>query len=278
MQIDVIIPVYNRAHLLARAITSVLEQSYRDFHLTIVDDGSTDDIASVIEQYTSQRNVSFIRQENSGVSAARNAGILSTKNSWIALLDSDDEWLPHKLERQVKYIFENPECTFLHSDEIWVRNGVRVNPKQKFYKGHEDLFRRSLEMCLISPSTVLMHRSAAEKHGYFNEEFPVCEDYDLWLKILLREKIGFIPEHLIIKNGGHEDQLSTKFPAMDFWRIRSMLHLLKTQVLRIEQMEMITAEILKKAPVLLNGYLKHGNLAAHDELVMQLEQAGLKII
>ncbi len=168
------------------------------------------------------------------------------------------------------FLNKNPTIEFVHSNEIWVRNGKRVNPPARFDKSHHEIFKRSLEMCLISPSTVLMKKSLAEKYNLFNEEFVICEDYDLWLKILANEEIGFISENLITKYGGHEDQLSTKYPAMDYWRIRSLCELVKTN-LSSEKKKLIQEEISKKAPILLNGYLKHGQNEKHDVVKKMIE-------
>ncbi len=158
----------------------------------------------------------------------------------------------------------------VHSDEMWIRNGVRVNPKAKFDKSSANLFERSLETCLVSPSTVVMQRQLLKEHGNFDESFKICEDYDLWLKILAEEEIGFIDEHLIKKYGGHEDQLSTQFKAMDDWRIRSLVRLVKSPKLTEEKRKWIRTQIDKKASLLLAGYLKHNQLERHEQLTKLL--------
>ncbi len=267
MLIDVILPTFNRAYCLKRTINSVLSQTYKEIKLYIIDDGSTDETKNLISLYQNEARLIYFYQENKGVSAARNCGIKKAQAEWVAFVDSDDEWLPNKLETQVDFIKKNPNYRFVHSDEIWMRNGVRVNPKKKFDKSHHDLFRRSLEMCLISPSTVVMKKELCLQHGLFNEYFIVCEDYDLWLKILATEEVGFIADFLIKKYGGHIDQLSTKFPAMDFWRIRSMMDLLGNRIMiDKDKRSLVKAEIRKKADILLNGFLKHQKLQEYDEL------------
>ena len=275
--IDVILPTHNRAYCLERSIHSILSQTYPDLRLMIIDDGSTDETKKIIETFQKDSRVNYLHQVNQGVSAARNLGIRHAHGEWIAFLDSDDEWLPNKLETQVKYLQEHPTCRFVHSDEIWMRNGVRVNPKKKFDKSSDELFRRSLETCLISPSTVVMKKDLCLLHGLFNEAFVVCEDYDLWLKILATEEVGFIPEFLIKKYGGHEDQLSTRFPAMDFWRIRSLMSLLQNPKIEEAKRPLIISEINKKAEILLKGYLKHHKQIEHDELKAMLESLDQKI-
>ena len=266
MKIDVVIPTYNRAPVLKRAIDSVLNQSYKHFHLTIVDDGSTDESGLLLAEYATHPQVTILTQANQGVSAARNFGVKNSQNDWISFLDSDDEWLPKKLELQVQYLKASPQVRFLHAEEIWMRNGVRVNPKARHSKSAPDLFRRSLELCLISPSTVIMKRDLFNEHRGFNETFTVCEDYDLWLKVMAREEIGFLPDFVARKYGGHADQLSTKYPAMDYWRIKSLIDL-KNQKIAEEIKILIEAEISRKAPLLLEGYLKHGQLERHGELL-----------
>lgn len=265
MFIDVIIPTYNRAAYLERAIQSVLNQTYQDFTLHIVDDGSTDETKEILAKYIGHSKVVIHSQENQGVSAARNLAARNSNSPWISFLDSDDEWLPHKLEAQMKFLQKNPSCQFLHSEEIWIRNGVRVNPKVKHNKGPENLFERSLAFCLISPSTVIMRRDLFNQHGQFDESFTVCEDYDLWLKVLASTEIGFLPEYLTHKYGGHEDQLSTQFVAMDYWRIKSLVNLLGSNIDQSKK-ELIVAEIQRKAPILLKGYQKHQNLERFEEV------------
>lgn len=267
MKIDIIIPTYDRAGLISRAIESVLNQTYADFHLYVVDDGSTDETEITLQKYASHPKVKLLKQENQGVSSARNLGVQHGSGEWISFLDSDDEWLPNKLKLQTEYLKVHSEIRFLHSEEIWIRNGVRVNPKVKHNKSVEDLFHRSLEFCLISPSTVMMKRELFNQHGGFNVEMTVCEDFDLWNKILISEKVGFIDEPVTQKYGGHEDQLSTKFVAMDYWRIKSLVALEKDHA----GDERIISVIKKKTPLLLKGYLKHGHQDKHDELLKLVE-------
>ena len=271
MQVDVIVPTYNRAHVLSRAIDSVLNQTYQDFILHIVDDGSTDETADLLDKYEEHEKVRIYYQPNLGVSAARNFAAFTGDSSWISFLDSDDEWFPEKLQIQCDYLLKNPECVFLHSEEIWIRNGVRVNPKEKHKKSNENIFVRSLDFCIISPSTVMINRDLFERHRGFNESFTVCEDYDLWLKILLSEKIDFISTPLIQKYGGHVDQLSTKFVAMDYWRIKSLVKLYQSPSSSLSQKEAIKLVLLKKSELLLKSYIKHNNIAHHDEIANELK-------
>jgi glycosyltransferase involved in cell wall biosynthesis len=271
MLVDVIIPTFNRAQILNRAVQSVLNQTYTEFILHIVDDGSTDNTDELLASYGCHPKIVIHKQANRGVSAARNLAVKNSHSPWISFLDSDDEWLPNKLEKQMAFLKLNTKCRFLHAEEIWIRNGVRVNPKVKHNKASVDLFKRSLEFCLISPSTVVMARDLFMEHGQFDESFTVCEDYDLWLKILAREEVGFLSDFVTNKYGGHEDQLSTKFVAMDYFRIKSLITLLKTNIDQ-DKKDLILMEIKKKAPILLKGYLKHQNLERHTEVSSWVEQ------
>lgn len=264
--IDIIIPTFNRSHLIERSINSVLCQSRQSFELYVVDDGSTDETQNVLQKYADHPKVHLLKQDNRGVSSARNLGIKNSKAEWIAFLDSDDEWLPQKLEKQLEFHSQNSKFRFIHSNEIWIRNGVRVNAKKKFDKSNNEIFKRSLETCLISPSTVMMKRSLCLEHGLFDESFVICEDYDLWLKILSKEEVGFISEDLILKHGGHDDQLSTRYLAMDYWRIKALVNLLKKAELSAEQIIQVNDQIHKKSSLLKQGYLKHNNSQGLDDL------------
>jgi glycosyltransferase involved in cell wall biosynthesis len=274
MLVDVIIPTFNRAQVMTRAIDSVLAQTYHDFILHIVDDGSTDDTQDVLKKYKNNPKVIIYFQENSGVSAARNLAANQGHGAWISFLDSDDEWMPNKLEVQMKYLKDHPECHFLHSEELWIRNGVRVTPKIKHLKSNYRIFERSLEFCIISPSTVILKRELFVKHNGFDKEFIVCEDFDLWLKILLTDTIGFISTPLIEKHGGHADQLSTKFVAMDYWRIKSLVNIYKSPEANESQKELIKNVIQKKSELLLKSYIKYENKKSYDEIVMLLASIG----
>lgn len=276
MFVDVIIPTFNRAQYLDRAILSVLNQTYKDFKLHIVNDGSTDDTSALLLKYASHPQVIIHCQENRGVSSARNLAVKNSNSPWISFLDSDDEWQPHKLQKQMDFLQKNPHSRFLHAEEVWIRNGVRVNPKVKHHKGQHELFKRSLEFCLISPSTVILRRDLLIEHNLFNESFTVCEDYDLWLNILAYEEIDFLPEFVTNKYGGHSDQLSTQFVAMDYWRIKSMLNLLQKNINQ-DKKDLIIAEVRKKAPILLKGYQKHQNLAPYYEMTKMLEGFSLSL-
>jgi len=262
--ISVIIPTYNRAYVLERAIDSVLKQTYQNIELIIIDDASTDNTSELLEKYHQDNRVSVVQlSKNSGVSHARNQGIERAQGEWVAFLDSDDEWLPKKLEQQVVILNENPEHKLIHGEEIWIRRGKRVNPMKKHAKSGGDIFERCLELCLISPSAVMIEKDYLAKVGLFDESFPVCEDYELWLRVTSDIPVGFLAIPCITKYGGHEDQLSQKFRGMDFWRVKGMAKLRCQKSLPADQLQALEKIMKKKVEVLLNGREKHGGNLPH---------------
>jgi glycosyltransferase involved in cell wall biosynthesis len=263
MQISAIIPSYNRLESLKRAINSVLDQDCAVDELIVVDDGSTDKTATYIRQNFPQ--VILIQQTNQGVSAARNAGIKRAKYDWIALLDSDDSWHHNKISTIKEHHVQQPDMELIHSDEIWIRNHVRVNAMHKHKKTGGHVFLRCLPLCVISPSAVVLKRSLIESVGCFDESLPACEDYDLWLKICCHHCVHYIDQPLITKYGGHEDQLSTQHWGMDRFRIRALLRLIQQDQLSSTYRLAANEMLQKKLTVLLNGAKKHNNQSVLDE-------------
>ncbi|MGB0452220.1 MAG: glycosyltransferase family 2 protein [Bacteriovoracaceae bacterium] len=261
--ISVIIPTFNRAQVLSRAIESVLNQSYQNFELIVVDDGSTDETEKLISEILEAH---LIKIENSGVSHARNVGVHKAKGEWLAFLDSDDEWLKNKLEKQVEFLTSNPHLKIVHTNEAWFRNDKFLNQHLKHKKSGGDFFERALDLCLISPSSVLIEKNLFQSLGGFKENFPVCEDYDLWLRVLSFHEVGFLEEVLIHKFGGHEDQLSAKYKAMDYWRVLSMYEIVQNEALSDRKKVMTLKKLLTKTKVLLKGCLKHNNLELYDSI------------
>ncbi len=223
--VSVVIPTHNRWPMLCDAVGSVLAQSYRDFELIVVDDGSEDGTAGKLAaKYGSAARL--VSQPRRGVAAARNLGAKSSCGSYLAFLDSDDLWQPRKLEVQMAFMQAPSDRQICQTEEIWIRNGVRVKPKKRHRKPSGDLFRASLDLCLVSPSAALMTRELFERVGGFDDSFPVCEDYDLWLRIALDHPVYLIPEPLVIKRGGHADQLSRSTWGLDRFRVRAIKKLL----------------------------------------------------
>ena len=253
--ISIIIPTYNRSWILKEAIDSVLSQDFTDFELIIVDDGSTDKTQDILNAYS--KDIIVFKQNNRGVSAARNAGISLASGRFIAFLDSDDLWLPKKLSAQVDFFKSNRDALICQTDEIWIRNGVRVNPKKKHKKFAGDLFKQSLSLCLVSPSAVMIKRRLFEKVGVFDETLPACEDYDLWLRISCRYPVYLIKTPLVIKRGGHNDQLSLT-SGLDRFRIESLSKIIKSNLLSKEQYSAAAKILKEKCAIYANGCLKRG--------------------
>ena len=153
--VTVILPTWNRAEWLEKSIESVLTQTYCDFELIVVDDASTDSSAEIFGRYSDKiRTILF--PKNLGVSAARNAAILNSDSEWVAFLDSDDFWHPKKLQKQIEQSKIRTDCPIYFTDEVWIRNGVRINSKRKHQKREGWIFQPSLALCLMAPSTVLL--------------------------------------------------------------------------------------------------------------------------
>jgi GT2 family glycosyltransferase len=267
--ISAIIPVFNRAETLIRALDSVAAQTRPPDEVIVVDDGSTDGVADMVAR--DYRDVTVIRQANAGVSSARNRGIAAASGEWIALLDSDDEWRPEKLERQTQALAEKPGYHLCHTNEIWIRNGRRVNEGRRHKKSGGHIFHKCLPLCVISPSSVVIRRELLRELGGFDESLPVCEDYDLWLRICARHPVLFVAEALTVKYGGHEDQLSRRYSGMDRFRILAIDKVLEEGVLGDADRAAAVETLLDKAAVYLNGAEKRGKLeeAAHYEALRE---------
>ncbi|HDI58775.1 MAG TPA: glycosyltransferase [Desulfobacteraceae bacterium] len=254
-QVSVILPTYNRAGWLAEAVDSVLGQEYAAFELIVVDDGSSDETPQVLAAYGDRLRV--LRLENGGVSRARNRGVAVSRGELLAFLDSDDLWQPGKLAAQVAFMEAHPEIAICQTEEIWIRNGRRVNPRRRHRKSDGMFFERSLELCLVSPSAVMMRRSLFEAFGGFDETLPACEDYDLWLRIGCRHPVGLIDAPLVVKRGGHADQLS-RMPGLDRYRIRAIAKLLAAGVLDPGQQAAAVAVLRAKCHIYAAGCRKRG--------------------
>lgn len=259
--VSVIIPTYNRAKSLARALDSVFAQKEVLFEVIVVDDGSTDDTKALIEQQ--YPTVCYHYQSQQGVSAARNSGVRLATSPWIAFLDSDDEWAPDKLHQQLCAAKQYPDIKIVHTNEIWIRSGKRVNPMKKHKKKGGWIFPDCLPLCAISPSSVMIHREVFQCVGLFDETLPACEDYDLWLRITSRFEVMYLDQLLTIKYGGHVDQLSQKYWGMDRFRIQALHNIIKEDVLSSEHQQLATSMLKEKITIFLAGALKRNNFTYH---------------
>jgi glycosyltransferase involved in cell wall biosynthesis len=252
--ISVIIPTFNRAHTLPRALDSVMVQTLQSMEIIIVDDGSTDETNAVLADYP---GLCIISQDNRGVSAARNVGIEKAGGEWLAFLDSDDEWLKEKLEKQWDAIC-NDDKLICHTEEIWIRNGQRVNPMKKHQKYGGWIYEKCLPLCVISPSSVMIHKTVFNDVGNFDETLEVCEDYDLWLRICSKYPVLFVDEPLIVKYGGHDDQLSRKHWGMDRFRAKALEKMIASGASNDEDEKATVNMLIQKCEIIINGMKKRG--------------------
>ena len=271
-RISVVIPTYNRAQTIMRAINSVLSQTLQAFEIIVVDDGSFDGTKDVLQaqgffsKNTKVPQKKYFYQKNNGVSSSRNLGIKKANGDFIAFLDSDDAWSAKKLERQLAVLKQNFfRHRIIHTDEIWIRNGVRVNQHKKHEKSGGDIFEKCLTLCCISPSSAMLHRSLFDEHGFFDETMPVCEDYDMWLRLAACETVLFVPEFLTIKYGGHSDQLSRAHWGMDRFRVKSLEKLIHSGSITHSQRELVIKTLIQKLNILETGARKREKFNAANE-------------
>lgn len=257
-RISVVIPTFNRVDRLEKTLQSVLDQTFSPLEIIVVDDGSNDSTEAMLMDKFGDR-IQYHYQENRGVSHARNTGIELSSGNWIAFLDSDDQWLPEKLQLQVAAIQSSPEYWFCHTNEIWIRNGKRVNPMNKHDKSGGYIYQHCLPLCVISPSSALIKKQVFNDIGAFDESLPVCEDYDYWLRYCASHPVLYIESPQLIKHGGHEDQLSRRYWGMDRFRIQALLKILQSHNLT-EEDRIATVDIaVEKHRILETGAKKHGN-------------------
>ena len=269
MKISVIIPTYNRKKTLARAIQSVINQSLSPFEILIIDDGSNDGTEEWVKE--NFQNIKYIYQNNRGVSSARNIGIENANGDWVAFLDSDDEWLSNKLHEQVIAIESNPKIKFFHTNEIWIRNGVRVNQMKKHKKYGGYIFEKCLDICRISPSSVLIQKEVFDNIGVFDESLRVCEDYDLWLRITSKYPVVFLDVPLIYKYGGHADQLSKVNDGIESYRIQSLEKIINSGFLSDEQKVLAVNALVNKMKIYSKGLKKRKKLDALQDIKKNIQ-------
>jgi glycosyltransferase involved in cell wall biosynthesis len=255
--VSVVIPTHNRRTLVLEAIASVRTQcDCPRPEIIVVDDGSTDGTDAAVAEFAD--SVRYLWQGQRGVAAARNRGAALARGVWLAFLDSDDLWKPRKLAAQLAFHAAHPELSVSQTDEIWFRHGRRVNPRSYHGKPSGDIFFASLHRCLVSPSAVMMRRETFFRLGGFDEGLAVCEDYDLWLRLASRMHVGLVREPLVVKRGGHADQLSRRFWGMDRFRVASLTKLLATQPLDPERRAAARDVLQQKCGILAQGALRRG--------------------
>lgn len=198
-RVSVVIPTYNSAAMVKEAIESALAQSYSDFEIVVIDDGSTDDTEGVVRQYGDR--VRYFKQENQGVSAARNAGIKHSSGEYVAFLDSDDLWLPEKLAEQIPLFDDDPKLGLVYSDWAVVSGNAMLQtsylkdlPASSGY-----VFDELIQSGFILTSGVVLRRACVDDVGAFDKSLAIAQDYDLWLRISYRWKVQLVDKCLFTK-------------------------------------------------------------------------------
>jgi glycosyltransferase involved in cell wall biosynthesis len=255
--VSVIITTYNRKAFLEEAIRSVLNQSYEEKEIIVVDDGSTDGSYKVVKDIPSIR---YEWKENGGISSARNVGIALARGDHLAFLDVDDLWKKEKLAIQMSAMSAQGSA-ISYTDEIWLKDGRWLNQRKKHRKYAGYIYERCLPLCIISPSSAVIRKETFAQIGLFDEALPVCEDYDMWLRICSRYQVLFVPQPLIVKRGGHDDQLSRSYEVMDMYRVKSLIKILRAGTLSREQTEATAAELRRKCAIVGRGAEKRGKRA-----------------
>jgi len=196
-EVSVVIPVFNGATFVSRAIESVLRQTLPDLELVVVDDGSTDETPSVVQAFTDPR-IRYIRQTNQGPSVARNTGIRATTAPWVAFLDGDDYWLPTKLEAQLARVRAMPQAGLVYAGGTYRdMSGAVIADMPATVEG-DLLPQLLLDNCLAgSTSSAMVRRDVLNKIGLFDESMSCCEDWELWLRVANATQIAKVEERLV---------------------------------------------------------------------------------
>lgn len=209
--ISVIIPLYNKETLISKTIQSVLSQSYSDYEVIVINDGSSDNSVNVVEAFHSEK-IRIISQKNAGVSAARNRGIEEAQGEYVAFLDADDEWSPDYLENQMSLAHQFPECDVVAHSYVFCRNGAMVHPRLNGvpFSGDEGVLENYFKVsCLsdppISTISVMVKRCAIKKVGGFPVGIKSGEDLLVWARLALQFKIAYCLHPLAVYNQGYSN-------------------------------------------------------------------------
>ncbi len=215
MKVSVIIPTYNRAHVICEALDSVLAQTYEDFEVIIVDDGSTDDTAEKIEPYLSDGRVRYVKQENAGVSAARNFGVSLATAKVISFIDSDDLWKPEKLEREVSFFKKHRDVKVVFSDleaqrgDVFIPSFMRETPffskmikdlsyGEAIVVSQRNMFLILLKEVPVKPTAFSIYKGLFKNTGGFDPSYVSGEDWEFFLRLSKSEKFGYINQPLAV--------------------------------------------------------------------------------
>lgn len=276
--LSAIIPTFNRTGYLELAMESVLKQTVSVDEMIIVDDGSTDDTRKIVESFkrsTHSTAIHYLYQENKGPAAARNIGISFSNCDFVAFLDSDDQWVKRKIEKQFTSLLKSPEYDISHSGEKWFRRGEHLNQKKKHLPQHGDIFTQCLGLCAVGMSTVIANKNIFSEYGLFDETMPCCEDYDFWLRVSAFNEFLLFNESLTIKNGGRDDQVSSIYKVgMDTFRIFSLEKLLfgNGPALTGDKYKLISNELIRKCRIYGNGCMKHNKISEGQSYLDKADQ------
>ena len=242
--------------MLAEAVESVLTQRYDPLELLIVDDGSTVDLR--VERFTKDKRVKSLRIPPRGVSSARNTGIRAASGTYVAFLDSDDLWRPGKLALQIQALEEDQSAGLCYTDEVWLKAGTWLNQKKRHRKWGGWIFPFCLPLCIVSFSSAVIRQSVLMAVGPLNEHLPVCEDYEYWIRLALLFPVLYRARKLVVKRGGHADQLSARYWGMDRFRIQALIGVLGTEPMTPVQQELVAREVERKCRIVATGARKYG--------------------
>lgn len=279
-ELSVIIPTFNRAHLLDRAVSSVLKQTVLPREIIIVDDGSEDSTQKVIDAIEKRSGIKFIyhKQPNRGPAAARNAGIERSSFAVLAFLDSDDHWRRNKIEMQYRVLQNSNQGRISHTREKWLRRGEHLNQKKIHRPPDGYIFNSCTRLCCVGMSTVMIKRTIFEDYGYFDENLRCCEDYDFWLRVSAHEPFLLIDAPLTIKEGGRDDQVSAVYRVgMDKYRIYALHKLLDQGKLEPEKEQQARRMLIKKCEIYGKGCLRHGKIPEGKKMLKMAETNRLEL-
>jgi hypothetical protein len=259
-RVSVVIPTYNRRELLRRAVSSVLRQELSDLELIVVDDASADGTGEYLLSLAAEdpRLRPLLLERHLGApGAVRNRGVEAAGASLVAFLDSDDRCLPEKLRLQVPF-HQAAGVRVSHTREVWLRNGREISQRGQKHRREGDLFAYGLKKCIIGPSTVLLDRELLLEHGGFDESLEVAEDYELWLRITARERVGYLDSELTEKHAGHGDQLSERYGRIEGFRIEALRKVITQGLLPDSRAPEARRELSRKLCIYAVGARKRG--------------------
>ncbi len=274
--VSVIIPVYNRPSLVLEALESVLSQTCSDFEIIVVDDGSDDNTPGILQEFKERASelrpeisVLIIRQIHSGMAGqVRNRGVKDAAGSLIAFLDSDDLWVPEKLELQTACFRNNPQVQIVHTREHWRRGEKTVSQKTQKHLRKGDVFLHALEKCILGPSTVMMKSELFRATGGFHESTEIAEDYEYWLRLTASCLVDYLEAPLTIKRAGKWDQLSEKYGQIEIFRINALKRLVEEKLLPRERVSDASEALARKCRIYAAGCLKRGKVEEADKFNM----------